>query len=196
MTTTTGVCTTPHVAPTEGSTGAATPAFRSRPDGTSQIASRIPVVNINTTIDARTTAKRSRSLILHVGGGRSNERRFRRNRPANGWLNTTHVRHCRVTDPDAAADDGTSASGPGPGGRDGRRFVLVLYVALVGVAATAGFLTGTFVEGLEAPRFLFLVPFPATPLGFAAYGGLTLALVLGVPLVFVVYVSRTIDDGG
>uniref|UniRef100_UPI0011A9A6BD DUF7520 family protein n=1 Tax=Halobellus captivus TaxID=2592614 RepID=UPI0011A9A6BD len=61
------------------------------------------------------------------------------------------------------------------------------------MGATAGFLTATFVD-VNAPRFLFLVPFPASPLGFAAYGGLTLALVLGVPLALVVYVSRTVAD--
>ena len=96
-----------------------------------------------------------------------------------------------MTERDAPEEE-TSASEST--GRDGRRFVLVLYVALVGVATAAGFLTGTFVSGLERPRFLFLVPFPATPIGFAAYGGLTLALVLGIPLALVIYVSRTIDD--
>jgi len=79
-------------------------------------------------------------------------------------------------------------------GRDGRRFVLALYVALIGVGAVAGFLTGTFISGLEQPQFLFVIPFPATPFGFAAYGGLTLALVLGVPLSLVIYISQTIDD--
>ncbi|KAB1189022.1 MULTISPECIES: cox cluster protein [Haloferax] len=76
----------------------------------------------------------------------------------------------------------------------GQRFVLGLYAALVTVAGVAGFLTGTFVSGLSPPRFLFLIPFPATPLGFAAYGALTIALVLGVPLVLVVFVSARIDD--
>ena len=95
---------------------------------------------------------------------------------------------------DAPQSDETLASESESTGRDGRRFVLLLYVALIGVGAAAGFLTGTFVSGLERPRFLFLIPFPATPVGFAAYGGLTLALVLGVPLALVTYVSRTIDD--
>ncbi|KAB1192044.1 cox cluster protein [Haloferax sp. MBLA0076] len=76
----------------------------------------------------------------------------------------------------------------------GQRFVLGLYAALVAVAGVAGFLTGTFVSGLSQPRFLFLIPFPATPLGFAAYGALTLALVLGIPLALVVFVSAGIDD--
>ena len=87
-----------------------------------------------------------------------------------------------------AASDSASAE------RDGQRFVLQLYAALVGVAATAGYLTGAFVDGLQAPRFLFVIPFPATPVGFAAYGGLTIALVLGIPLALVIYVSGTIDD--
>ena len=79
-------------------------------------------------------------------------------------------------------------------GYAGPRLVVGLYLMLVLVTATAGFLIATFVEGPEPPRFLFLVPFPATPLGFAAYGGLTLAIVLGIPLALVVYVSGRIDD--
>jgi len=114
----------------------------------------------------------------------------------NGWLNPERSRHRGVTDRDAAESEETPASESDSTGRDGQRFVLVLYVALVGVATTAGFLTGTVVSGLQQPQFLFLVPFPATPLGFAAYGGLTLALVLGVPLALVSYVSRTVDDSG
>ncbi|WP_410765273.1 cox cluster protein [Haloferax sp. DFSO60] len=81
-----------------------------------------------------------------------------------------------------------------PSNLGGRRFVLGLYAALVTVAGVAGFLTGTFVSDLSAPRFLFLIPFPPTPLGFAAYGALTLALVLGLPLVLVIFVSERIDD--
>ena len=97
-----------------------------------------------------------------------------------------------MTESDAADRAEPATDAPG---RDGRRFVLLLYAALTGVGAAAGLLTATFVGGLEQPRFLFLIPFPATPLGFAAYGGLTLAVVLGVPLTLVIYVSRTIDDG-
>jgi hypothetical protein len=96
-----------------------------------------------------------------------------------------------TTDP--TEDDDRRPEGSRPG-LAGPRLVVGLYVLLVLVTATAGFLIATFVEGLEPPRFLFLVPFPPTPLGFAAYGGLTLALVLGVPLALVVLVSRRIDD--
>jgi hypothetical protein len=83
-------------------------------------------------------------------------------------------------------DAGNEYSGP--------RSVLVLYAALVTVAGVAGFLTGTFVEGVQSPRFLFLVAFPPTPLGVAAYGALTVAVVLGLPLALVVYVSRHVDE--
>ncbi|SFL05282.1 hypothetical protein SAMN04487950_2190 [Halogranum rubrum] len=76
----------------------------------------------------------------------------------------------------------------------GRRFVLFLYLALVGVGGAAGFLTATFVDNLEPPAYLFLVEFPATQFGFTAYGALTIATVLGVPLLLVVYVSRYVDD--
>ncbi|WP_435183031.1 DUF7520 family protein [Halobellus sp. EA9] len=91
-------------------------------------------------------------------------------------------------------DDDATAGAARTDAREGSRFVIQLYVALVAVAATAGLLTGAFVDGLSAPRFLFLVPLPPTPLGFAVYGGLTIALVLGIPLALVRYVSQNIDD--
>ena len=94
---------------------------------------------------------------------------------------------------ESAGADGDRESAAATG-REGSRIVIRLYLALVAVATTAGLLTGTFVEGLTAPRFLFVVPLPPTPLGFALYGGLTVALVLGVPLALVVYVSQSIDD--
>lgn len=79
-------------------------------------------------------------------------------------------------------------------GFGGRRFVLVFYLILVSIAGTAGFLTATFVDNLEPPAYLFLVEFPPTQLGFAAYGALTIATVLGIPLLLVVFVSRYVDD--
>lgn len=72
----------------------------------------------------------------------------------------------------------------------GRRVVLTIYVITVAVAALTGLILGTFVEGnLLAPKYLGLIEFPATPLGLAAYGALTLATVLGVLLGLVIYVS-------
>lgn len=79
-------------------------------------------------------------------------------------------------------------------GVDGPRFVGILYVILVCFSGAAGFLVGTFVENLDAPRFLFVIPFPATPLGFAAYGALTIAIALGIPLLLVVYVSENVVE--
>ncbi len=76
----------------------------------------------------------------------------------------------------------------------GPRFVLVLYGGLVAVAGVAGYLIASVVENVRPPEFLLLVEFPATPLGLAAYGALTIAVVLGVPLLAVVYVSRNVDD--
>jgi hypothetical protein len=79
-------------------------------------------------------------------------------------------------------------------GVSGRRFVVGLYALLVAIAGAAGYLTATFVPEVERPAFLFLIELPATPIGFTVYGALTVALVLGVPLLLVSYVSREIDD--
>jgi hypothetical protein len=76
----------------------------------------------------------------------------------------------------------------------GRRSVAVLYVLLVSFATVAGVLFATVVEDPEPPALLFLVPLPPTPVGFAVYGGVTVALVLGVPLVAVIAVSRRLDE--
>jgi hypothetical protein len=79
-------------------------------------------------------------------------------------------------------------------GVSGRRFVVGLYALLVAIAGAAGYLTATFVPEVEQPALLFLIELPATPIGFAVYGSLTIALVLGVPLLLVSYVSQDIDD--
>lgn len=76
----------------------------------------------------------------------------------------------------------------------GPRFVLLLYAALVAVTGLAGYLIATTVSNVQPPEFLFLIEFPATPLGLAVYGALTIAVVLGVPLLGVVYFSQRIDD--
>ncbi|WP_435063639.1 DUF7520 family protein [Halobaculum sp. EA56] len=80
--------------------------------------------------------------------------------------------------------------------RDGPRIVLVLYAVLVGVGAVAGVLVATFVDGLSAPSLFAVIPLPATALGFAVYGGVTIAAVLGVPLALVIYVSRRVESEG
>jgi hypothetical protein len=84
----------------------------------------------------------------------------------------------------------------GQRGIRGPRLVGIVYLTLVVVAGVAGALVAVFVGGLRAPRFLFLVPFPPTAFGFAAYGALTIAVVLGIPLALVVVVSQYVDDEG
>lgn len=75
----------------------------------------------------------------------------------------------------------------------GRRLVLALYVTLVAFTALVGVLFSTVVENPDPPALFFLVELPPSALGFALYGGLTVGLVLGVPLLLVVYVSGRLD---
>lgn len=76
----------------------------------------------------------------------------------------------------------------------GRRFVVWLYVALVAFAGVAGVLFATVVDEPVPPAFLLLVELPPTALGFAVYGALTVALVLGVPLAAIALLSERVDD--
>ena len=75
----------------------------------------------------------------------------------------------------------------------GRRFVLALYAVLVAFAAGIGLLFSTVVGDPQPPALFFLVELPPTALGFALYGGVTVAAVLGVPLLLVVHVSERVD---
>jgi hypothetical protein len=90
----------------------------------------------------------------------------------------------------------TSAESTADGGRGfgGRRFVVVLYALLVGVAALMGVLFTVAVDDPASPALFFVFELPPTALGFGLYGGVTIAVVLGVPLLFVVAVSRFVDD--
>ena len=79
-------------------------------------------------------------------------------------------------------------------GLRGQRVVVGLYCIIVAFTGVAGYLAATVVGEINAPRFLFLIEFPATPLGLAAYGALTIGLILGVLLVSVKVVSDRVDD--
>lgn len=79
-------------------------------------------------------------------------------------------------------------------GLGGQRFVLLLYLALVGVSGLLGVLFTVAVEDPSPPALFFLVELPATAVGFGLYGALTVAVVLGGPLLLVVVVSERIDD--
>lgn len=72
---------------------------------------------------------------------------------------------------------------------EGRRVVLGMYLAVVAVAGVMGFAIGLIApRGLD-PELFGLVQLPPGPFGTAAYGALTLAVVLGVLLLGVKAVS-------
>jgi hypothetical protein len=77
--------------------------------------------------------------------------------------------------------------------RDGRRFVLALYVAIVGFAGFLGFVLGEVIDMGSPPRLFFLIPLSPNGFGFAVYGVVTIAVVLGIPLGLVVYLSDRLD---
>nr|WP_321167803.1 cox cluster protein [Halonotius terrestris] len=79
-------------------------------------------------------------------------------------------------------------------GIGGKRLVVGLYLGIVCFTGVAGYLTASVVDEITPPRFLFLIEFPATAFGLAAYGALTIALILGVLLGLVTVVSERIDD--
>jgi hypothetical protein len=89
-----------------------------------------------------------------------------------------------------------NATTPSDDGRrlGGRRFVVVLYLALVALSGVLGVLFTTAVEDPSPPALFFLVDLPPTAVGFGLYGALTVAVVLGVPLALVVAVSTLVDD--
>lgn len=75
-------------------------------------------------------------------------------------------------------------------GLNGRRFVIGLYLALVAVTATMGAILSVVLTEVETSLTLFgFISLPPTALGFALYGGLTVAAILGVPLLAMFYIS-------
>lgn len=78
----------------------------------------------------------------------------------------------------------------------GRRFVVALYVLIVAFAGGAGVGFASVVENPDPPALFFLLPLPPTAVGFAVYGAVTVAVVLGVPLALVTAVSAyAVEDG-
>lgn len=76
----------------------------------------------------------------------------------------------------------------------GRRFVLLLYLALVGLSGLMGVLFTVAVDDPDPPALFFVFELPPTEVGFGLYGATTVAVVLGVPLLLVVAVSELVDD--
>ena len=87
-----------------------------------------------------------------------------------------------------------TAPSDGRGRLGGRRFVVLLYLALVAVSGVMGVLFTTAVDDPSPPALFFAFELPPTAVGFGLYGAITIAVVLGVPLVLVVVVSELVDD--
>jgi hypothetical protein len=90
------------------------------------------------------------------------------------------------TEPDSGATSDPAVWG-------GKRFVILIYVALVAVTGVFGYIIGLARPEDLDPRLLGVVSLPPTPAGVALYGMLTVALVLGVLLLGVNYVSQRYD---
>jgi hypothetical protein len=75
----------------------------------------------------------------------------------------------------------------------GPRFVLLLYVLLVGVAGVFGYVIGLARPENLDPKLYMFIDLPPNAFGMALYGALTIATLLGVMLVGVRYVAREYD---
>lgn len=72
--------------------------------------------------------------------------------------------------------------------------MLAMYVGITALSGLLGVLVAVFgPANLQPVRLLGVVNVQPTPLGLAAYGAVTVAVVLGVPLVVVAVVSRWRD---
>lgn len=78
---------------------------------------------------------------------------------------------------------------------DGRRFVLGLYAALVGVTAAMGVILSVVLSDEASSVVLFgFVDLPPNALGFALYGAVTVGVALGVPLLAILYLSDRSEE--
>lgn len=75
-------------------------------------------------------------------------------------------------------------------GMQGQQFVLRLYALLVALSGAVAATVPLLIPDVGAPRLFFLVPFPASVGGYAAYGAVTTALLLGVGIVVLEATSR------
>ncbi|MFB6166026.1 MAG: cox cluster protein [Haloarculaceae archaeon] len=77
--------------------------------------------------------------------------------------------------------------------RSGNRVVVVVYLLIVAVAGTMGYVLGSL-DAIETdPELFFLIQLPPTALGMALFGVVTVGLGLGLLLLLVAYVSRRYD---
>ncbi|WP_226023383.1 DUF7520 family protein [Halomicrobium salinisoli] len=74
--------------------------------------------------------------------------------------------------------------------RAGNRVVVTIYLIIVALAGVMGFVLGLIRPENLDPRLFGVVELPPTPFGVAVYGLVTVAVVLGVLLALVSYVSE------
>lgn len=72
----------------------------------------------------------------------------------------------------------------------GQRFITFFYITMVVLAATFGYTIGKFgLKGMDPELFGF-IQLPRTPVGMALYGALTIAVLLGVIFLLIIYISN------
>ncbi|MFC6836192.1 DUF7520 family protein [Halomarina ordinaria] len=76
----------------------------------------------------------------------------------------------------------------------GRTTVVILYLIVVAFAGGLGYILPIVRPGDWDPRLFGFLQLPGTSLGVALYGAITLAVVLGVVLFAIVYVSDRYAD--
>ena len=78
----------------------------------------------------------------------------------------------------------------------GHWFVLTLYVAVVAIAGLMGALIAWFRPNPEQldPELFGVVQLPSNSVGMALYGSITLAVLFGVLLGGIIFVSNRYDD--
>lgn len=73
---------------------------------------------------------------------------------------------------------------------DGRRVVLAVYAAVVAISAVVGGTVPVLLPAIGHPQLFGLFPLPSTVVGYAAYGGVTTATLLGAGILLVETASR------
>jgi len=73
---------------------------------------------------------------------------------------------------------------------EGRRVVLGIYAAVVCISAVVGGAVPAILPEIGQPQLFGFLPLPATTVGYALFGGLTTAALLGAGLLLVELTSR------
>jgi len=76
----------------------------------------------------------------------------------------------------------------------GHRLVVRLYLIIVALTGVMGYVLGWATDQSLRPVLFGVFALPATPVGVAVFGMVTIGLGLGVLLALVVYVANNFDD--